>query len=144
MRRLPGWLDWRPWGFVSAVEGILVGRHRVHFKLLPDCQCTSEPGAPWRVSTSLVCVCILVTAAVRGLVTINPNWSQEGTASITVKAAQLRSATLFDTLHAPPLPGTAPPGTTNKTWASWLQRNRQRRFEVSNPVGLQFFWSRRE
>ena len=54
-----------------------MGRHRVHFKLLPDCQCTSEPGAPWRVSTSLVCVCILVTAAVRGLVTINPNWSQE-------------------------------------------------------------------
>ena len=105
MRRLPGWLDWRPWGFVSVVEGILVGRHRVHFKLLPDCQCTSEPGAPWRVSTSLVCVCILVTAAVRGLVTINPNWSQEGMASITVKAAQLRSATLFDTLHAPPSPG---------------------------------------
>ena len=141
MRRLPGWLDWRPWGFVSVVEGILVGRHRVHFKLLPDCQCTSEPGAPWRVSTSLVCVCILVTAAVRGLVTINPNWSQEGMASITVKAAQLRGATLFGTLHAPPLPGTAPPGTAQKNRGQLVGCNKagsQRRFEVSNPVGLQF------
>ena len=108
-------------GFVSVVEGILVGRHRVHFKLLPGCQCTSEPGAPWRVSTSLVCL-HFGHCCCSWFGHDQSKLEPRGHGEYNCKGGSVEKRDAFRHPARAPFARDSPPGRTKKTWAaSWLQ-----------------------